>query len=157
MTTTHIWLNNHIVNQLWIQAINITSVKAELIAIHISLTLTMKINNTYNITIITNSIVAAKKILESCVNLFQNIALSLISNIKLFLGRDRQNIIYFWYCPSKAKWPRHKLVDNQVKAVNDTLTFSSKNTFLFSRKKECDCHKLYLAISLSNLHWFSRS
>jgi len=112
----------------------------------------MKINNTYNITIITNSIVAAKKILESCVNLFQNIALSLISNIKLFLGRDRQNIIYFWYCPSKAKWPRHKLVDNQVKAVNDTLTFSSKNTFLFSRKKECDCHKLYLAISLSNLH-----
>jgi len=68
---------------------NIMPVKAKLIAIHIGLTLTMKINNTYDITIITNSIVAAKKILESCVNLFQNIALPLISNIKLFLGRNR--------------------------------------------------------------------
>ena len=65
---------------------NITSVEAELMAIHIGLTPAMEIND---ITVITDSIMAAKKILESHVNSFQNITLPLISNIKSFLGRDR--------------------------------------------------------------------
>jgi len=33
---------------------------------------------------------------------------------------------------------RHKLVDDQVKATASTPTLPSKNSFLFSRKKECD-------------------
>jgi len=134
----HIWLDNHVVNQPQIQTMNITSVGAELMAIYIGLTPAMAIDDTHNITIITDSIVATKKILESHVNPYQNIALPLIANIKLFLGRDRQNTIHFWYCPSKAEWPRHKLVDDQVKATASTPTLPSKNSFLFSRKKECD-------------------
>ena len=46
--------------------------------------------------------------------------------------------IHFWYCPSKAKWPRYKLVDDQVKASTNTLEFLCKNLHLFSRKKEYD-------------------
>jgi len=68
---------------------NITPVEAELMAIHIGLTPAMEINDTHDITVITDSIMAAKKILESHVNSFQNITLPLISNIKSFLGRDR--------------------------------------------------------------------
>jgi len=104
---------------------NIMPVKAELMAIYISLTPAMEINNTHDITVITDSIIAAKKILELHVNPFQNIALPLIFNIKLFLGRDRQKTIYFWYYPSKAEWPRHKLVDDQVKAADNTLTITN--------------------------------
>jgi len=85
----HIWLDNHIVNQPQIQNMNITPVKAKLMAICIGLTPVIAINDIQNITIITDSIVATKKILESHVNPYQNLALPLIANIKLFLGRDR--------------------------------------------------------------------
>jgi len=117
---------------------NIIPVKAELMAICIGLILAMEMNDTCDITIIIDSIAAAKKILKLHINLFQNIVLLLISNIKLFLGRDRQNTIYFWYYPSKAKWPRHKLVNDQVKVTNDIPIPPSKNFFLFSRKKRCN-------------------
>ena len=46
--------------------------------------------------------------------------------------------IYFWYCSSKAEWPRHKCVDNQVKASTCIPTFPSKESYLFSKKKECN-------------------
>ena len=82
---------------------NITPIKAELMAICISLTLTIESDDTHNIIILTDSISATNKILKSCVNLYQNIALPLASNIKSFLDRDKRNIIHFWYCPSKAK------------------------------------------------------
>jgi len=60
------------------------------------------------------------------------------TRLQSFLGKDKRNAIHFWYCPSKVEWPRHKLVDDQVKAANDTPTLPSRNSFLFSRKKECD-------------------
>jgi len=56
--------------------------------------------------------------------------------MKSFLKKDKRNVIHFWYYSSKAEWPRHKLVDDQVKAANNVLTLSSRNYFLFSRKKE---------------------
>jgi len=63
---------------------NIMPVEAKLMAIYIGLTPAIEINDTYDITIITDSIIAAKKILELCVNPFQNITLLLISNINHF-------------------------------------------------------------------------
>ena len=117
---------------------NVTSIKAKLIAIRISLIPAMERDDTHNVTIVTDSITAANKILELHVNPFQNIALSLASNIKSFLDRDRRNSIHFWYYPSKAKWSRYKLIDDQVKMANDTLILFNKNSFLFSKKKECN-------------------
>ena len=110
---------------------NVTSIKAKLIAICISLISAMERDDIYNVTIVTDSIAAANKILELHVNPFQNIALSLASNIKSFLDRDRRNSIYFWYCPSKAKWSRHKLINDQVKMANGIPILFNKNSFLF--------------------------
>jgi len=62
----------------------------------------------------------------------------LTSAIKSFFSKDSKNKIHFWYCPSKAKWPRHKLIDEQVKANTCVSTFPSKDSYLFSQKKECD-------------------
>ena len=64
----------------------------------------------------------------------------LITSIRFFnnLTRDNYNHIYFWYCPSKTEWPRHKIVNTQVKEANDFPTLPSKNSFLFSRKKKCN-------------------
>jgi len=64
--------------------------------------------------------------------------ISVASAIKAYLFRDSRNRIHFWYCPSKAKWPRHQLVDNQVKASTNAPEFPCKNSHLFSQKKECD-------------------
>jgi len=62
----------------------------------------------------------------------------LASVIKTFLNKDGRNKIYFWYCPSKAEWPRYKLVDDQVKASICIPIFPSKDLHLFSKKEECD-------------------
>jgi len=82
---------------------NVISIEAKLIAIHIGLILAMENNNTYNIIVLTDFISAANKVLESHINAFQNIIIILASGIKSFLKRDKRNAIYFWYYPSKAK------------------------------------------------------
>ena len=106
---------------------NIISIKAELMAICIGLIPAMKNNDTHNIIVITNSITATSKVLKSHVNPFQNIIIPLATRIKSFLSKDNRNAIYYWYCPSKAEWPRHRLVNNQVKAADNTPTLPSKN------------------------------
>jgi len=91
----HVWSNNSIVKQLQVYSVNITSIGAELMAIHIGLIPAIEINNIHDIIIITNSITAARKILESKVNSLQNIFLPLASAIKTFLSKDGRNKIYF--------------------------------------------------------------
>ena len=64
----------------------------------------------------------------------------LTTSIRFFNNSTRGNYnhIYFWYCPSKAEQPRHKIVNTQVKEADDFSILPSKNSFLFSRKKECN-------------------
>jgi len=127
-------------------------------AIRTGLTPAMEIDGVHDITVITDSIAAAKKILESKVDPLQNMFIPLASTIKTFLSKDGRNKIRFWYCPSKAEWPRHKLVDDQVKASSYTPTFSSKESHLFSHKKECNnilCEwQTYFAKSLKKGYYF---
>jgi len=56
----------------------------------------------------------------------------------MFLKKDSQNSIHFWYCPSKLKWPRHALVDKEAKSSHNPPILPEKNSFLLSKKKECD-------------------
>jgi len=58
--------------------------------------------------------------------------------MKTYLEKDKRNTIHFWYCSSKAKWPRHKLVDDQVKVTSNIPTLPNRNSFLFNRKKKCN-------------------
>jgi len=82
----------------------------------------------------------------------------LASAIKAHLSKDGRNKIHFWYCPSKAKWPKHQLVDNQVKASTCIPIFPSKDSHLFSKKKEYDdilCEwQTFFANSLKEGHYF---
>jgi len=107
-------------------------------AIRTGLISAMEIDNIHNINVITDSIAAARKILESKVDSFQNMFIPLASAVKIFLSKDGRNKIHFWYCPSRAEWPKHKLVDDQVKASLYIPIFPSKESYLFSKKKECD-------------------
>jgi len=134
----HIWSHNTVVKELQVNSINVIALEAELMAIRTSLIPAMEIEDIYDIIIITDSITAGRKILESKVNPLQNMVIPLTSAIKSFFSKDGRNKIHFWYCPSKAEWSRHKLVDDQVKANTCIPTFPSKESHLFSQKKECD-------------------
>jgi len=134
----HIWFDNSVIQHLQIHSINVTSIEAKLMAIRTGLIPVMERDNIHDIIIITDSIAAARKILESKVDSLQNIFIPIISTVDTFLRKDSRNKIHFWYCPSKAKWPRHQLVNDQVKAGKCILAFPSKESHLFSRKKECN-------------------
>ena len=116
-------------------SVNITPIEVELMAICTGLISAMEIDNIHDITVITDSIAAARKILESKVNLLQNMFIPLASTVKTFLSKDSRNKIYFWYCPSKAKWSRHKHVDDQVKASTCNPTFPSRVTFIQQKER----------------------
>ena len=109
---THIWSNNMVVKELQINFIKVISLKVELMVICTGLIPAIEINNIHNITVITDSITSARKILESKVDPLQNMFILLAFVIKSFLSKDSRNKIHFWYCPSKAKWLRHKLIDD---------------------------------------------
>jgi len=134
----HIWTDNSIVQCLQVNSINVTSIEAELMAICLGLIPAMEEENIHDIIVITDSIAIAKKIFESKTDPLQNMFIPVTSAIDSFFRKDGTNKIQFWFCPSKAKWPKHKLVDDQVKANNCTPTFPSKELHLFNKKKECD-------------------
>jgi len=98
----------------------------------------MEEENVHNIIVITNSTAAAKKVFESKTDPLQNMFIPVTLAINSFFKKDGRNKIQFWFCPSKAKWPKYKLVDDQVKADNYAPIFSSKELHLFNKKKEYD-------------------
>jgi len=131
-------MDNSIVQFLQANSINITSIEAELMAIHLGLIPAMEEENVHDIIVITDSIAAVKKFFESKTDPLQNMFIPVTSAIDSFFRKDGRNKIQFWFCPSKAKWPKHKLIDDQVKANNCAPIFPSKESHLFNKKKECD-------------------
>ena len=98
----------------------------------------MEEENIHNIIVITDSTAAAKKVFESKTDPLQNMFIPVTLAINSFFKKDGRNKIQFWFCPSKAKWPKYKLVDDQVKADNCAPVFPSKELHLFNKKKEYD-------------------
>jgi len=133
----YIWTDNSIIQHLQVNLINVTSIEAELMAIRLGLIPAIEKENIHDIIIITDSIATAKKIFESKTDPL-HMFIPVTSAIDSFFRKDDRNKIQFWFCPSKAKWPKHKLVDNQVKADNHAPIFPSKELHLFNKKKECD-------------------
>jgi len=95
-------------------------------------------NKVQHIIVIADSLVAGQKIISSGDQPLQKSIIPIAMKIKAFLERDSCNSIQFWYCPSKLKWPKHTLVDEEAKATHTSPSFLEKNSFLFSKKKECN-------------------
>jgi len=64
-------------------------------AIHTGLIPAIEIDNIHDITVITDSMAAAKKILESKVDPLQSMFIPLASAVKTFLSKDSRNKIHF--------------------------------------------------------------
>ena len=107
-------------------------------AIHIGLTSALDNKDIRCNTVITNSLMAAKKILVLHIHPHQSTIIPIASKIVSYLNNDLHNSIHIWYCPSKAKWSKHAIVDELVKEDSNIPVLPSKDLYLFSKKKECD-------------------
>ena len=67
----YVWSNNLVIKKLQVYFINVTPLEAELMAIYTGLVPAMKIDDIHDITVITDSITTAKKILKSKVAFIQ--------------------------------------------------------------------------------------
>jgi len=83
-TIAHIWNNNYITEQLWYQTMNIASIKAELIAIHLDLISAITKNDTHNIIVITNSITTTSKSLNPMLIPFKTLLYHLLQKSRSF-------------------------------------------------------------------------
>jgi len=107
-------------------------------AIRIGLTSALEDPSIQQVLVITDSLEAGKKIISSGDQYLQKSIIPIAEKIKDFLNKDRRNSIHFWHCPNKLEWPRHILVNKEAKATHQPLILPDKNSFLFSKKKECN-------------------
>ena len=112
---THIWKDNKVINCLKAYAINVIPLEAKLMAICIGLMSALESTDAHYIIVITDSLAAANKIISLDNQHLQKSIIPIAAKIQMFLEKDGYNSIYFWYCPSKLKWPRHALVDEEAK------------------------------------------
>jgi len=92
----HIWKDNKVTNHLKVHVTNITSLEAELIAIHIGLMSVFKNMDTHYIIVITDSLAAEKEIISLGNQYLQKSIISIAVKIQMFFEKDRCNSIYFW-------------------------------------------------------------
>ena len=93
IAVAHIWSDNSIVQYLQANSINVTSIEAELMAIHLGLIPTMEEENVHNIIVITDSIAAAKKVFESKTDPLQNMFIPVTLAINSLFKKDGRNKI----------------------------------------------------------------
>jgi len=129
-------MDNKVIDQPKVHAMNITSIEAELMSICIGLVSALDNIEPSCVTIITDSLTAVEKIFNLNIDLYQCSIIPIASKIEFFLKRDLCNSIHFWYSPSKAKWSKQAFVNEEVKATHQLPTLPSKNSFLFSKKKD---------------------
>ena len=134
----HVWKDNKVINTLKARSNNITSLEAELMAIRIGLASAFENIEAHQILVITDSLEAGKKITSSGEQYLQKSIIPTAEKIQSFLSKDGRNSIHFWHCPNKLEWPRHILVDKETKTSHTPPILPEKNSFLFSKKKECD-------------------
>ena len=134
----HIWKDYKVNAQLKAHANNITPLEAKLMAICIGLTAAFENSEAQQILVITDSLKGEKKIISSGDQYLQKSIIPIAEKIQSFLSKDNCNAIHFWHCPNKIEWSRHTLVDKEAKSSHIPPILSKKNSFLLSKKLECN-------------------
>jgi len=119
-------------------AVFITSTEAELFTMRCSINQACCKDNISKIVIITDSIHSAKHIFDSSVHPLQLQSAAILSELRLFFNKSKDNSIKFWECPSCLKWRFHKDVDKDTKASKPTPSFPCKISWDYCRKTNSD-------------------
>ena len=116
----------------------VTTTEAELFTIRCGINQTCSKDNISKIVVVTDSIHVAKKIFNTILYPYQGQAVAILSNLCQFFTRNQSNLIEFWECPSQLDWNLHKAVDRDFKSFNPLPTFSSKISWDYCKKVNCD-------------------
>jgi len=81
---------------------------------------------------------AARKIFNLSSHPYQKHVVSILKELCSFFLCHLDNHIEFWECPSCSKWHFYKVADSETKSFRLTPLYSSKLSWDFSRKLECD-------------------
>jgi len=117
---------------------NVISTEAELFAIRCSINQAINIQEISKIIVITDSIHAAKRILNLSLHPYQIHSVFISNKLRKFFLLSSSNSIKFWECPSWCSWPLHKAVDRETKRFCHIPLFPCKLSWDFSKKSECD-------------------
>ena len=110
----HIHIRDRPIMKTLHYTLNITSIKAKLVAIRCSINQAIDHNFISTIIIVMDLIHAAKKIFDLFSYPFQKHMVSILKELHSFFSCHPDNHIEFWKCPSHSKWHLHKAVDCQV-------------------------------------------
>ena len=100
---THIYRDQTYIKKLCYQAINVLSTEVELFAIRCSINQAVNTPGINYIVVITNTIHAAEKTLDSFCYLYQLHTIAISYELETFFQANPTNSIAFWDCPSNNK------------------------------------------------------
>ena len=79
-----------------------------------------------------------KKIFDPSSYPLQIQSVAILKDLHLFFSKDSNNSIMFWEYSSHLDWHLYKAVDFEMKAFYPTPSYSSKMSWDYSKKLECD-------------------
>ena len=134
----HTWSSNSIIDRKTLHATNVTSIKAEVMAIRLGLDNALEKEQINHITVTTDCIQAAKAFFDPKPNPFQSLTKATTKRIHNFFSSSPDKRIVIWHCPSGTKWRPHHNVDKDIKSSHIAPTLLSKETWAFNKKSEYD-------------------
>ena len=138
----HIRREHEIIKKTIYHVINDIFTEAELFTMRCGISQASQIQDITYIIVTTNAILAAKRIFDVFLHLYQLNFIVISSDLKKFFNKNSSNIISFWDCSSDNKWPPHLLVDKELKFHKLVLCYlvkhygtsvEKKNVILLSR------------------------
>ena len=105
---------------------NVTSTEAKLFAIRYCISQASQTQGIAYIVIITDAILATKRIFDISLYPYQLHSIVIFNNLKKFFNKNSSNTISFWDCSSDNKWPPYLLVNKKLKFHKISSILSSK-------------------------------
>ena len=99
----HVYFLNQPIIKICHQAINMSTIKAELFAIRYDINQAISILHIRHIIVMTNSLYTIKKIFNSLLHSYQIHSAAIICELREFFNKYTNNYIKFQNCPNKKK------------------------------------------------------
>ena len=125
-SVSHIYRRQKVIYKSIHHAINITVIKAELFAIKYRINYVVQLQDVACIIIVTDIILAAKRIFNSSIHSYQLYSIVIFKSLKCFFKKNLNNVIAFWNCSNNIKWSLYLLVNKESKHIKIDLIFPSK-------------------------------
>jgi len=110
----------------------------ELFTLRCGINQAIQISGSSHIIVIMDALHVAQKVFDSSTHPYQLQSIAISKDLRAFFNSHSDNSIEFWDCPSDEKWQLHASVDKEMKKFDLIPLYSSKVSWDFNKKEECD-------------------